>query len=250
MNQPLTKKAQKAAEVLANRREAFGKRVRSLLGHVRVPEHLINAAFAKADQYSYVEVADAFAAAIAAKEPVGAAIHALKVEATEHAERYARERVAKVEKELAENGGDLNAYAPYPRSRGWQMTPQEEAARDFHNFVMRLTESDPAKGYQSYDTDRPYYRVMDAKSVEKFVNDAREAAAIQYDMFICKMVAKVGEAISAELDGSHVWSISYLTVEKPGGREIWKTQQIVNYSKYGRPYYQWPSRKLKGKGLI
>ncbi len=244
-----TKKELKAAEVLANRRAAFDKKVRSLLGHVgfKLKRAEVDAAFAKADQYSYSEVAEAFAAEVAAREPVGAAVHALKAEAVAHAEMYARERVAKVEKELAEHGGDVNAYAPYPRGMQYH-DPRREGAVSLHNFVMGLTTSDPAKGYQSYSTDRPYFRVMDPEGIERFVNSAREGAAIQYDMFICKMVAKVGEADSAVLEGDHVWGHSFLTVEKPSGREVWKTQQIVNYTKYGKPYYQWPSRIVKGKG--
>jgi hypothetical protein len=248
-----TKAQIKAAEVLANRRAAFEKKVRSLLGHVgfKLKRSEIDAAFAKADQYSYSEVAEAFAAEVASREPVGAAVHALKAEAVAHAEQQARDRVARVLKGLAEAGGDQNAYAPYPRQRGWRMTPDEEAARDKHNFVGQITKPDESKGYQSYSTDpdRPYYRVPDEERIERFVNDHREMVAIQYDMFICKMVGKVGEVASAKLDGSHVWSYSFLDVIKPDGSgERWKTQQIVNYTKYGKPYYQWPSRIVKGKG--
>lgn len=248
----VTKKEQKAAEVLANRRAAFEKKVRSLLGHVsqRLYRAEIDAAFAKADQYSYSEVAEAFAAEVASREPVGAAVHALKAEAVGHAEKLARERVDRVLKGLADAGGDQNAYAPYPRQRGWRMTPEEEAARDKHNFVGRITKQDESKGYQSYSTDpsRPYYRVPDEKAIERFVDEHRQMVACQYDMFICKMVAKVGEADRAVLEGDHIWGHSFLTVEKPSGREVWKTQQIVNHTKYGKPYYQWPSRIVKGKG--
>lgn len=246
-----TKKEIKAAEVLANRRAAFERKVRSLLGHVgfKLKRSEIDAEFAKADQYSYSEVAEAFAARVASREPVGHVIHKQKAEAVAHAEEGARKYAEKVLRELAEAGGDQNAYAPYPRSRGWSMTPAEEAARDKHNFVGRITKADESKGYQSYSTDpgKPYYRVPDERAVEKFIDEARVSAAMQYDMFICKMVAKVGEVDTAAIEGSHVWAESYLTVEKPdGSSQIWKTQQIVNYTKYGKPYYQWPSRIVKG----
>lgn len=243
-----TKKELKAAEVLANRREAFEKKVRSLLGHVgfKLKRAEIEAAFAKADQYSYSEVAEAFAAEVAAREPVGAAVHALKAEAVAHAEQHARERVERTLKELAEAGWDAQAYAPYPRRMAYN-DPRHEAAVAKHNFVNAITKADESKGYQQYGREGvPYLVERDEQGIERHINMAREGAAIQYDMFICKMVAKVGEADSAVLEGDHVWGHSFLTVEKPSGREIWKTQQIVNYTKYGKPYYQWPSRIVKG----
>lgn len=242
-----TKKEQKAAEVLANRRIAFAKRVNSLLGHVsaRVAKAEIEAAFAKADQYSYTEVADAFAAEIASREPVGQAIHAVKSEAVEHAEQAARETVEKVRQELEEGGWDINAVAPYPYGLHGL---QHDVAKAKYSLFHELATSDPAKGYQRAARGDPRYVVMDPDMIERFVDHRRRGAALQYDAFIVKMVAKVGEVVSAELEGSHVWGESFLTVEKKSGeREIWKTQQIVNYTKYGRPYYQWPSRIVKGK---
>jgi hypothetical protein len=247
----------KAAEVLANQRMAFEKKVRSLLGHVAVigsRENRVKAAdldrVFNALQYKgeYGPAAEALAAEIASREPVGAAVHAQKAEAVKHAEKGARDHALKLLAELAAQGGNLNAYAPYPRSRGWSRSAADEAAINKHNLVLRLTKPNESVGYQSYSTDpnRPYFRVMDEEAVEKFVADAMGDAALQYDMFICKMVAKIGPAQSAELSGSHVWGYSFLDVVKPdGSRERWKTQQIVNYSKYGRPYYQWPSRKVK-----
>lgn len=248
MSKPLTKAQQKAAEVLANRRAAFEKKVRALLGHVggKVSKAELDAAFAKADQYSYSEVAEAFAAEVAAREPVGRAVHAQKAEAVRYAEQKAREIVARVEKELAEAGWDRQAYAPYPMNLR-SGTLEHDRARAKHNLVSGLTMSDPAKGYQiNSRRGEPHFVVMDPDGVERFVENTMRDAAIQYDAFICKMVGKVGEGVTdAQLEGNHVWSYSHLTVRKGEAAEVWKTQQIVNYTKYGRPYLQWPSRKLK-----
>lgn len=241
-----TKKETKAAEVLANRRTAFAKRVRSLLGHVsgRIASAEIEAAFAKADQNSYGEAADALAAEIASREPVGRVIHALKFEAVEHAEQKAREVVESVRKELEEGGWDINAVAPYPYGLPSGSLAYDQA-RAKYGLFHELAAADPAKGYQSSQRGQPRIVVMDEDMIERFVDHRRRMAALQYDAFIVKMVAKVGEVTSAELEGSHVWSHSFLIVEKPSGREVWKTQQIVNHTKYGRPYYQWPSRIVK-----
>jgi hypothetical protein len=211
----------------------------------RVRQSDLDAAF-DALQYKgeYGPAAEKLAAEIASREPVGRAVHAQKQEAVRHAEQHAREWVAKVEKELAAHGWDLEAYAPYPRGmNSWD--PRREALVNHHNAVQRLTDADKSKGYQQYGR-APYFVVMDPEAVERHVEHSMQDAALQYDAFICKMVAKVGPAQSAELSGSHIWGYSFLDVVKPdGSSERWKTQQIVNYSKYGRPYYQWPSRKVK-----
>lgn len=245
----MTKKEMKAAEVLANRRAAFEKKVRALLGHIggrAVKQSELDAAFAKADQYSYSEQADHLAAEIASREPVGKAIHAQKADAVSYAEQKAREVVARVTKELAEHGNDGQAYAPYP-SRMHYNDPKYDSALAKHNLLHSLAKADQSKGYQSYGRKgEPYYMVIDPELVERFVENAMRDAALQYDMFICKMVRKIGHCDSAELQGDHVWSYSHLTVRKGAATEVWKTQQIVNYTKYGRPYLQWPSRLLKG----
>lgn len=244
----ITKKAQKAAEVLANQRSAFEKKVRALLGHVygRVKKSELDAAF-EALQYKgeYGPAAEKLAAEIASREPVGRAIHDQKAEAVRYAEERARSIVDRVAKELAEHGFDGQAYAPYPDRMPYGY--EHDRAKAKHNLLHSIATADKSKGYQSYGRKgEPYYMVMDNERVEKFVEDAMRQAALQYDAFICKMVGKVGPCDSAELAGSHVWASSYLTVRKGDKTEVWHTQQIVNQTKYGSPYLQWPSRLMKG----
>ena len=80
----------------------------------------------------------------------------------------------------------------------------------------------------------------------RFIEQSAQDAALQYDAFICKLVSKVGEIVDASIEGDHVWGWSILTVTKAdGSKENWKTQQIRNYSVYGTPYLQWPTRIVK-----
>lgn len=248
-----TKAELKAAEVLANQRMAFEKKVRSLLGHVAVigsRENRVKAAdldrVFNALQYKgeYGPAAEAFAAEIASREPVGAAVHAQKADAVAFAEKHARAYVGRVAAKLREHDWDFEAAYPSPRGMSsWD--PRYKAIQQERSNVHALVEQDPSKGYQSYGR-APYVVVMSPRGVERFVDNARQSAALQYDMFICKMVAKIGPAKSAELEGDHVWGHSFLNVElADGSRERWKTQQITNYTKYGDPYLQWPSRKVK-----
>ncbi len=89
-------------------------------------------------------------------------------------------------------------------------------------------------------------RAVNQNLVKSFVRKAGEDASVAYTAFIQKLEAKVGECDSAVLSGNHVWSSSLLTVCKGEVKEYWRTQQIINVSKLGRLFNQWPTRKVKG----
>lgn len=90
------------------------------------------------------------------------------------------------------------------------------------------------------------YTVTDA-TVAAYVEKARQAASDAHDAFVAKLTAKIGAPVlSASLKGSHVWDFSDLTVEIEGGRQVWRTQMIVNCSVLGKLFNQWPSRQVKG----
>lgn len=92
---------------------------------------------------------------------------------------------------------------------------------------------------------RKDYADIDSEKCKKFVEEARKNAAEQYDLFVEKLNQKIGVAITARLEGNHVWSYSFLYVTTPTGDQCWKTQQIINQSKYGKLFNQFPSRKVK-----
>lgn len=234
----MTKKEEKAAEVLANKRTAFVRRVATLTGHVmkRIPAAEMNAAF------SANKTADQFALSIAIREPVGAALHTDKEIAVRHAAVEAEKVIERVRKDLEAHGWDRNAAAPYPwRQHGFAA----DTARNKSNLYSSLTKA-ATDGYQSSRmNNEPYIVVMDEAGCARFTEQNERSAAMYYDAFIVKMVAKVGECDGATIEGSHVWSFSILTVTKGATVERWKTQQITNYSKLGLAYPQWPSRIIK-----
>lgn len=175
------------------------------------------------------------------KHPVAMAIEPLREEAIERAEADAKKKVEFVRKELAAAGNDINAVAPYPahnlrRSEYW-------IALSRYLLFRSLCTWRTASGRSG----EPQPADVDPEKVETFVKESKENAAHQYDAFVVKLCRKIGDCESASISGSHVWGWSILTVEKTGGREVWKTQQIVNVSKLGTLFNQWPSRKLKAK---
>lgn len=233
----MTKAEENRLRIREDKANAFARKVRTLLGHVIVDNATLRAAFDAGKE------AEPYAASVAAKEPVGAALHDKKADAVKSAGEDARAYVGKVREDLIKHGWDLNAAAPYPyREHGYKA----DAAKLKHNNYSRLTTSDPAKGYQSRRMNNdPHFVIMDDASVERFVEQAERAAAMYYDAFICKMVAKVGVCDGATCEGNHVWSHSILTVTKGETVERWKTQQIINVSKLGLHFPQWPSRLMK-----
>jgi hypothetical protein len=76
--------------------------------------------------------------------------------------------------------------------------------------------------------------------------EAEEKSRFQYRAYLAKMNAKIGEVISADLKGTSLWNESFLTVVKSDNvTEIWKTRLVLNQSKYGLPFFQFPTRKVK-----
>lgn len=238
----MTKKAQKAAEVLENRKAAFVKKVSGLLGHVfsRQPLAGVVAAFEAGVS------AEDFSTSVASREPVGLCLHPMKIDACDAVEAKVRTRIEKLLAKLAEHDGDVYKAFPYDEDfRNY--TDENKEAKNLHNFVRCLSQETE----DLIEVRRHYYqnfkRVPNPESIERVVQNTRDMAALNYDMFICKMVQKVGPGVvSATIEGSHIWGNSILTAVKENGKvERWHTQTIWNYSKYGLPFNQWPSRLKK-----
>lgn len=235
-----TKKAANAARIEANKRTAWDKGLSILTGHIfsRRDRAAADAAYAAGTSY-----AD-YAAQLASAEPVGAALHGRKVDAVASAERFARDKIEKTLAELEKAGWDLNALAPYPDPRKHGRETYLKM-RDRRNYFAMLTEQDPE--HRNFRTTGPDIRVRSDRNEQRFVDTAKEGAAFQYDKFICKMVGKIGEgAVTASLEGNHVWGNSVLTVTmQDGTTQRWHTQQIWNVSCLGKEFPQWPSRLQK-----
>jgi hypothetical protein len=73
---------------------------------------------------------------------------------------------------------------------------------------------------------------------------ATEAAKFQILKYVVKLSQKIGKEISsADLSGD-LWTNSTLTVEcEDGDKQVWNTRHITNYSCYGTPFSQFPTRK-------
>lgn len=233
----MTKKEQKAAEVAANKFAAFNKKLTALTGHLYVSSEARKAAF------EANKSADEYAAELAALEPVGLALHPMKVEAVNAATKWANEKVERIKADLAAHDWDINKTAPYPKSGETRLNYMMGLLK--YQTYSKVTKTDDTRTKPYRGFNEPHFVNMSDSGIARFVNEAETEAAFQYDMFIVKMVAKVGKCDNATIKGDHIWSYSILTVTKGDKIENWKTQQITNVSKLGKYFPQWPSRLMK-----
>jgi hypothetical protein len=175
---------------------------------------------------------------------IEAAVLPLKSAAIERAAQDTRVMIGNYLTKIIENGNDLKVA--FPRGNSLRDSRNDYLAKQRrHSFASAVTTRDLSKPY-SYRMDEPYFVVASAEKIERMVTEAQEMAAQQYDLFVAKLVRKVGEVVSATLSGNHVWGHSILTITKADGSvERWKTQQIVNQSVLGTLFNQWPTRKVK-----
>lgn len=188
--------------------------------------------------------AQAKATAEAAKlaHPVAKAVEPLRQEAKDRARKDTQELIDRYAAMLAEAGGDANKAAPYPRNLPRY---QHEIAHARYSLLRSLVI--PAPGHRpTYRPSEPEPSIMCPDKAARLIEQQVRAADAAYTAFVFKLVGKVGACESATISGSHVWGHSILTVTKDGGViERWKTQQIVNVSKLGLHFNQWPTRLIK-----
>lgn len=176
--------------------------------------------------------------------PVALAVEPLRQDAMQRAQDFAQRIIDKTREELEAHGWDRQAAAPYPKAHA---PGDYHANKRKYDRCQNLASSVKVPGaFASRSFGAPDPCEMDAAKCERFIKGAREDASAQYDAFICKLISKVGDCTAATLDGSHVWGYSTLTITKADGAvERWKTQQIVNVSKLGKLFNQFPTRLIK-----
>lgn len=183
--------------------------------------------------------------------PIGVAVVPMRAVAMDDAEARAKATIARVAEELATFGGDVNAAAPYAdhRKLGYGSVAYHKAKARYALFHGLVTEDKTKTNTNTHRMGAPYFVVMSANAEARHIEQAREFAAAQYDMYVLKLNRKVGEHVAAVLEGNHVWGESFLTVTFAGDKpaEVWKTHRIWNVSVLGKDFPQWPSRKVKGR---
>lgn len=156
--------------------------------------------------------------------------------ARDEAQKFIDARIAALEKA----GWDLNVVAPEPKSGyGSEAYKMAQARRAVYTSITKAKTT-----YRK--PNEPDIRELNQAMVDRYINQAVQAAEDDYRAFMQKMIEKIGKpVVKATMTGS-IWRNAVLTVETNDGEEqVWNTQMIINYSKYQRAYNQFPSRRKK-----
>jgi hypothetical protein len=117
-------------------------------------------------------------------------------------------------------------------------------------IIRRITKRDEAlakrNGINPNHVDGWDYVQGCEDGIGNLVKEVADMAAAQYEEYVCKLTQKVGSYDEIKVQTvSGLWTESILTATKDGVDTKWKTQIIVNFSKYGLAFNQFPTRKIK-----
>lgn len=141
-------------------------------------------------------------------------------------------------KNLAENNNDLQIIAPYPKSSDRDFKAKES----YYYFARSITKTRAS----SHRPGFPCEADISPEGVTRYFEEVQKDAAEAFNAYVVKLNDKVGKVEEAKMIYDRgVWRESILEVVKPEGVERWKTQIIVNFSKYNKPFNQFPTRKIK-----
>lgn len=92
---------------------------------------------------------------------------------------------------------------------------------------------------------REFYSQFLRLSKSEFVRNAEESAHVDYRSWVVKMASKVGKnVVSANMKGDPWESSTLVVVTDDGEKQVWNTRMIINHSKYGKVFHQFPSRRI------
>ena len=157
------------------------------------------------------------------------------------AKRIAGEVYDEQRKYLEENGG-LSKVAPYPSMSDF--TSDRTSILAGKRVTTRHFDE---AGYNGAKEKHESYKMFVTMKREEYVEMNGKQAHESFMAWICKMAAKIGKKVlKADMTGVDPWAESVLAVETEGGDEqIWHTRMIINRSKYGKMFHQFPSRRVR-----
>lgn len=166
----------------------------------------------------------------------------LKSESVERAKQEAQKIISEVKADLDAANWNVD------ETKGAMLVIENSFGRKQKKYTDRakLINAISTHAAATKKPSEPLYRKPSQEAEQRFIDAAANNAAAQYDAFVAKLENKIGEVKSATLEGNHVWGYSFLTVETiEGEKQTWKTQMIVNCSKLGNLFNQFPTRKVK-----
>jgi hypothetical protein len=152
--------------------------------------------------------------------------------------------VDSIEKKLKENDWDLQKVAPSPRTLYDRKAYME--SRRFRQTIGMFTTLDRSRNRISRSMSDPEYVILDKGKVGRYLDHMEKEAEESFNSYIAKLAGKIGQEIkSAEVQGN-LWQGSTLRiVTLTDETQIWNTKIIINRSKLGLLFNQYPTRRAK-----
>ncbi|TXH09273.1 MAG: hypothetical protein E6R03_17030 [Hyphomicrobiaceae bacterium] len=172
--------------------------------------------------------------------PIVLAVLPLKEQALQAQRLWDEAHIERMRRKLEEHGYDIEKAAPYPSPNLGRY--------DYARVRLQRAQMDAITRWQSptHRHGEPLIVTIDPKLCEKFILEGQQQAAYQFDSYAAKLTYKIGAVVSAELLGHGVWTCSNLIVVLPSGeKQVWHTKGIMNCSKLGKHFPQFPTRKVK-----
>ena len=181
---------------------------------------------------------------------IAIALEPLREDAVRVARQKAERLTGKVYMHLIVHQWDLNAAYPYPWGGTKRMSIENyNQAKAKRLLAESLTVRDESKR-TSLRIGDPYFVVADDNRAKDFMDFNMLEASIQFDNFVAKLsrkVAQLSPVVGAEItEHGDLWQFSILTcTHEDGSVTKWKTKQIINVSKHGKLFNQWPTNQVK-----
>lgn len=156
------------------------------------------------------------------------------------AEEVATKHIDYLLDELKKANWDLDIIAPAPDTiKRFSSWGSDSARRNLYSSITDQAAPSITFKYSGLRKKSASKRIM-------FIKDAIANAAESYDNYVGKMVVKIGKPVVSATFTGDPWHGSLLTVvTSDGGKQVWNTKMILNYSKYGAMFNQFPSRLKK-----
>ena len=167
------------------------------------------------------------------------AINPMRDAAIARALERALNMIDMIKAQLTNAGMNLDMVAPMPNSKMSREEYKQTLA--MYQFVNNITDRPATRRVGEARIALGFNQV----GIDRFIESIKIDAAADFDAYVAKLEAKVGDCVAASVDGN-LWNESILTVTKADGAvEHWKTQMIINASSLGKLFNQFPTRKLK-----
>ena len=156
-----------------------------------------------------------------------ALVDALKENRTQYVEEARKRALAYItdtQRRITERGGP-DAVAPDP-DRG-------------------MRKDDP-RAYEKAQQKRAWVEMIMKQAPDDYANQEAQASGDSYDAWVYKLVQKIGKPVTQAQVSGDPWTGSTISVTtNDGEQQTWNTKMILNTSKLGKVFNQFPTRKMK-----